>query len=74
MPVLYITNMLHFWHSKNLPKLNAGISVSLYSNGCILVVILGLYFIIVMTSLHGDCEFTTTHCSTFYKAAGLIMG
>ena len=39
--------------------------------------IVGLYFIVVMTFLHGsdgDCGFTTTHCSTFYKAAGLLMG
>ena len=35
--------------------------------------IVGLYFIIVMTFLHGsasDCGFTTT----FYKATGLING
>ena len=39
--------------------------------------IVGLYFIVVMTFLHGndgDCGFTTTHCLIFYKAAGLIMG
>ena len=39
--------------------------------------IVGLYFIVVMTLLHGsdgDSGFTTTHGSTFYKAAGLIMG
>ena len=28
-----ITNMLHFRHSKNLPKLDSNISASLYSNG-----------------------------------------
>ena len=36
-------------------------------------VIVGLYFIVVMTFLHGsagNCGFTTT----FYKAAGLING
>ena len=27
------TNMLHFRHSKNLPKLDSNISASLYSNG-----------------------------------------
>ena len=35
--------------------------------------IVRLYFIVVMTFLHGsasDCGFTTT----FFKAAGLIMG
>ena len=34
---------------------------------------MGLYVIVVVTFLHGsasDCGFTTT----FYKAAGLIMG
>ena len=39
-------------------------------------VIVGLYFIIVVTFLHGndgDCGFTITHCSIFYKATGLIM-
>ena len=37
----------------------------------------GLHFIVVMMFLHdsdGDCGFTTTCCSTFYKAAGLVMG
>ena len=31
-----ITNMLHFRHSKNLPKLDSNISASLYSNGYLL--------------------------------------
>ena len=39
--------------------------------------IVGLYFIVVVTFLNGndgDCVFTTIHWSIFYKATGLIMG
>ena len=36
--------------------------------------IVGLYFIVVVTFLHGndgDCGFTTTHCLMFYKVQDL---
>ena len=73
MPTYVITNMLYFWHSKNLPKLDVNISASLYSKCMVLVVIVGLYFIVIMMFLHGsasDCGFTIE----FLKAAGLING
>ena len=38
----FITNMLHFWHSENLPKPEVDCSANLYSNRCWLVT--GDYF------------------------------